>query len=133
MTSATMQVGKPKSLSIADAARSTATIAANPIRTSLPAFVNGLPSSRFSMVARSSFRKIHRSTRKVTTMDNKDGTVNDSIQRPSGGMLFRKTTRFAGFEIGSTKEAAFAMNAHTYKYGSGATRAFRTAARIAGV
>jgi hypothetical protein len=41
--------------------------------------------------------------------------------------------RFAGFEIGSTKLAAFATNAHASTYGSGSAFALRIAAATAGV
>ena len=43
-------------------------------------------------------------------------------------------TRFAGFEIGSTNEAALAMKAQMNRYGSGSsTLAVLTAAATAGV
>jgi hypothetical protein len=42
-------------------------------------------------------------------------------------------TKFAGLEIGSTKLAALAMNAHMKRYGSGSTRAAVAAAYTAGV
>src|SRR3954471_13948283 len=47
-------------------------------------------------------------------------------------MLPQNTTRFAGFEIGSTKLAAFAMSAQIKRYGSGSAFDFFTAARTAG-
>jgi hypothetical protein len=72
-------------------------------------------------------------TRKVTRIENTDGTPKSASHVPSGGIPIWKTTRFAGFEICNTKLAAFAIKAQTNKYGSGETFAFRTADKIAGV
>ena len=66
-------------------------------------------------------------------MERIDGTPNAISHWPRGGIPWRKTTRFAGFEIGRTKEAAFAMRAQVKRYGSGFTRALRTTVRMAGV
>ena len=44
-------------------------------------------------------------------MDSSDGSANRRSHVPSGGMFCANTTRFAGFEIGSTKLAALAMKA----------------------
>jgi hypothetical protein len=44
-------------------------------------------------------------------MASSEGRANRPSQRTSGGMCSAKTTRFAGFEIGSTKLAALAMKA----------------------
>src|ERR1700722_1269930 len=74
-----------------------------------------------------------RMTTKIRMIDSSDGTPKSAIQRASGCIPVWKTTRFAGFEIGNTKLAAFAINAQTNKYGSGETFALRTAVRIAGV
>ena len=62
-------------------------------------------------------------------MERIDGRPNDTSHRPNGGMLVRKTTRFAGLEIGKTNEAALAIMAQANKYGSGATLALRIAAK----
>ena len=66
-------------------------------------------------------------------MESNEGTPKDKSHCPRGGIPWWNTTRLAGFEIGSTKEAAFAMSAQTNRYGSGSTFALRTAVRIAGV
>ena len=58
---------------------------------------------------------------------------NDASQCGSGGICVRNTTRFAGFEIGSTNDAAFAIIAQANKYGSGSAFDLRTAASTAGV
>jgi hypothetical protein len=48
-------------------------------------------------------------------------------------MRASKITRFAGFEIGSTKLAALAVKAQMKRYGSGVAPAARAAAYTAGV
>src|SRR6187402_3443770 len=66
-------------------------------------------------------------------MDSTEGTMNRPIHRDNAGVWLPYRTRLAGFEIGKTKLAAFAMNAHTNNKGKGFVSAFFAAAKTAGV
>ena len=57
-----------------------------------------------------------------------EGSAKIRSQSASGGICWPNTTRLAGLDIGSTKLAAFAMNAQMKRYGSGSTLAARVAA-----
>jgi hypothetical protein len=59
-----------------------------------------------------SLRQYQRSSRYVRRMETAEGMLNIASHRTKGGIAELNTTRFAGFEIGSTKLAAFATNAH---------------------
>src|ERR1700735_1793248 len=130
---AARHVGKPRSLPNDDAVNRTATTAANPPSTRMPAFLNGLASTSPSMAERSSFRKSQRITMNVAAMDRRHGMPYDKSHAPRGGIWLWNTTRFAGLEIGRRKEAALAIKAQTKRYGRGFTLALRTAVKIAGV
>ena len=56
-------------------------------------------------------RVANQSTRKVTATASNEGNPNDLNQTSSGGIFQVMTSRFAGFEIGRTKLAAFAISA----------------------
>src|SRR6201996_8354433 len=133
ITSAARHVGSPKSFLSAEAVRSTAIIRARPARTSLPFALSSTSSTSQSILLQRSSRNRKRRTKKIATIESRDGTQKSASHVPSGGIPVWKTTRFAGFEIGSTKLAAFAIKAQTNRYGSGETFALRTAVRIAGV
>jgi hypothetical protein len=62
-----------------------------------------------------------------------DGKPNAAIHCISDGIWVRNTTRLAGFEIGSTNDAALAMNAQANRLGSGSAFERRTALNTAGV
>ena len=115
ISSAAKHVGKPRSFFIAEAVSRTAIISASPASTSLPFPLSFASSTSHSILSQSSSRNRIRSTANVTTIDSSDGTPKSASHRPSGGIPLWKTTRFAGFEIGSTKLAAFAISAHTNK------------------
>ena len=55
----------------------------------------------------------------MAATESMDGTRNAASQAESGGMFVRKTTRLAGFEMGSTKDAALAMRAQAKRCGRG--------------
>src|ERR1700761_6420620 len=132
ITTAARHVGSPRSFFIAEAASSTAIISASPASTSLPLLLSFTSSTSHSMLLERSSRKRIRMTTYVATIDSSDGTPKSAIQRASGGIPVWKTTRFAGFEIGNTKLAAFAINAQANKYGSGETLSLRTVGRNPG-
>ncbi len=106
-----ISVGAPSGKPRADAASIASTTPAMPTAASRPVPDNAGTCGSDSTGAASSPRKTSASSAHVTTTDAMDGSANARNQANSGGMCSPNTTRLAGFEIGSTKLAAFAMNA----------------------
>jgi hypothetical protein len=57
-------------------------------------------------------RKTNRIAAYVAPIESSEGIAKWANHAPSGGSRLPKSTRLAGFEIGNTKLAAFATNAH---------------------
>src|ERR1700761_5614901 len=110
---AARQVGRPRSLFMAEAARRVTTTKPRPQTTTFPAAVSGTGGAGLEIGALISFRKNTRRTANVARMERMEGTRKAASQWLSGGIPAWKTTRFAGFEIGSTKLAALATKAQT--------------------
>ena len=64
----------------------------------------------------------------MATIEITEATPNSPSHVNRTGIRCPKTTRFAGLEMGSTKLAAFAMNAQMKRKGKGGALACRAAA-----
>lgn len=126
-------VGNPSGRSSADTVISTAAVIAMPASAIRPPPVSGRVGKPDSQRPPSACRWVIRSIRNVHAIDATDGIAKWASHTPSDGMRAPYSTRFAGFEIGSTKLAAFATNAQMYSSGSGSAFARRAAAMTAGV
>jgi hypothetical protein len=111
VTIAAMHVGRPRSSPKADASANIKAVATIPHAARTP---NADSSGRTLASATAPRRLVletHAKTTKVTKIETTDGNAKACSHGRSGGSDLPYTTRFAGFDIGSTKLAALAMNA----------------------
>ena len=133
VTTPASAVGNPSGRSATDTAISATAVVAMPASAMRPPRVSGCTGSADSQWPDSARRCTIRSITNVQTIDATDGAAKCASQTPSAGMCAPYSTRFAGFEIGSTKLAALATSAQLYNSGIGSAFARRAAARTAGV